>query len=135
STNKWHTIGLAYRFYSKKRSAFAPYGNYFGYRTGVIIGNVSQYTDDRETTPLLNPIYRIQEESFFSAYAGIEFGRQFVLFERLLLDVNFRANLPLNIFFSSIGGSSSNNIKKNAHRDVLFSELFQFKIALGGLIF
>ena len=94
------TYDLGYQVYRQGKGAIAPLGNYISYHFGasVLNGEVldkrTRYYDSYEKNHGklgINP-----RTNYFSV--GIEFGKNTILFDRLLLNSAFRFNLPLSIF-------------------------------------
>lgn len=92
------TTDIGYQVYKPQKGAIAPLGIYVSYHlmmtrlTGSIVNPANNTQDPIKTT---NEALNINPH-FTNYYFGMEWGKNAVFFDRLLLSTSFRFNVPFN---------------------------------------
>lgn len=119
-----HKIGFSFRKYPKKRVSIAPLGNYFGIGAGIILPHEANLSISFNTeTNLSSESYT--ENQYTDFYIGFEAGRQYVIFDRMLIDVGMRIHLPLLTMYGNTTSSSNAPLSVN---------VFQVHVGIGSLL-
>lgn len=151
-TSRTHYVGVVYKWYFGGLGYIAPVGRYLGIGLtyGYNVANASFQTGEWNSggwgSIMLPPLALRKRVTSHDLYATVEFGRNFILANRLVMDITATINVPLsgfgrmmvpNLAYGKNYSESdwSKNFVQELNYDNMLKNLFQLKVGFGVLAF
>jgi hypothetical protein len=136
---------MAYiKFFKPGRGFIAPLGAFIqfgiGYQYYNELAHVSPYESGTNGTGVPH-YYRINSNDM---YLGVGFGRNYIVADRLILNIEIDLNLPVTALarafpITNLGDGTDTDVtsylKKQNATDVLLNNIIHIKLGIGGLLF
>lgn len=152
-TSKTHYAGVMYKWYFGNLGYIAPVGRYmavgltYAYNVAESSFQTEEWSSGSWTDPtVLPPLSVRQRVTNHDLYGTVEVGRNFIIANRLVMDITATINLPLSGFGRMLAPSLaygknynaadwSDHFAQELNYDNMLKNMFQLKVGLGVLAF
>lgn len=109
------TTDIGYQVYKPQTGAIAPMGIYVSYHLMMtkLTGSIVNPTNSTQTPIKVTNADLNINPHYTNYYFGVEWGKNVILYDRLLLTTSFRLNIPFN-FISSLKSSADDSYYSDA---------------------